>query len=89
MTVQEDNRAGLPDSEVLNRANQLKRVLFSRDDDLLAIAKDYQQSGKTFCGVVYSHQQNANIGTCVQELELIAKVCDLEDCMNQVQYLPL
>lgn len=29
LTVQEDNCVGLPDSEVLDRASQLQRVLFS------------------------------------------------------------
>lgn len=38
LTVQEDDRAGLPDPQVLDRATELQRVLFSRDDDLLAIA---------------------------------------------------
>ncbi len=78
LTVQEDNCAGLADVDVLNRATQLKRVLFSRDDDLLAIAKDYQQSSLAFCGVIYSHQQNASIGACVQD-----------QLKNKLEYLPL
>ena len=89
LTVQEDNFAGLSDLEIINRATQLSRVLFSRDDDLLVIAKDYQKRGQLFSGVIYSHQKNASIGTCVQDLEIIARVCNLEDCINQVQYLPL
>lgn len=34
LTVQEDNRAGMLDSQVLARATDLQRVLFSRDDDV-------------------------------------------------------
>ena len=50
LTVQEDNRAGISDPEVLDRASELKRVLFSRDDDLLAIANQRQQQGQFFMG---------------------------------------
>lgn len=88
LTVQEDDRAGLPDPQVLDRATELQRVLFSRDDDLLSIAHQRQQDEIFFYGVIYSHPQNSSIGDCVGDLELIAKICDPEDCINQVQYLP-
>lgn len=88
LTVQEDDRSSLPDPQVLDRATELQRVLFSRDDDLLAIANQRQQDGIFFYGVVYSHPQTSSIGDCVRDLELIAKICDPEDCINQVQYLP-
>jgi hypothetical protein len=38
LTAQDDNAANLSDSELLDRAQTLQRVLFSFDDDLLAIA---------------------------------------------------
>jgi Domain of unknown function (DUF5615) len=89
ITVQEDQRAGLPDPQVLDRATELQRVLFSRDDDLLAIAHQRQQTDRPFYGVIYSHPKGSSIGDCVRDLELIATFCDPEDCINQVQYLPL
>lgn len=89
LTVQDDNCAGLSDPQILDRATQLQRVLFSRDDDLLAIANQCQQVGKIFLGVIYAHQQNSSIGNCVRDLELIAKICNVEDFVNHVQYLPL
>lgn len=89
LTVQKDNRVGISDLEVLDRATELKRVLFSRDDDLLAIANQRQQQGQFFYGVIYSHPQRSSIGDCIHDLELIATVCDVEDCINQVQYLPI
>lgn len=89
LSVQEDNRAGLPDPQVLDRATELQRLLFSRDDDLLVIAQRRQKDGRAFSGVVYSHPQGNSIGECVKDLEIIAKVCTGEDCMDQVQYLPL
>lgn len=89
LTVQEDKRAGLPDPEVLDRSTELQRVLFSRDDDLLAISHQRQAEGNHFYGVVYSHPQGSSIGDCVKDLELIATLCDPEDCIDQVQYLPM
>ena len=89
LTVQEDSRTGISDPEVLDRATELKRILFSRDDDLLAIANKRQQQGQFFYGVIYSHPQRSSIGDCIRDLELIATVCDVEDCINQVQYLPM
>ena len=38
LPVQEDERAGAPDPQVLEQATKLQKVLFSRDDDLLALA---------------------------------------------------
>ena len=89
LTVQEDGRAGISDPEVLDRATELKRILFSRDDDLLTIANKRQQQGQFFYGVIYSHPQRSSIGDCIHDLEMIATVCDVEDCINQVQYLPM
>ncbi|WP_346293266.1 DUF5615 family PIN-like protein [Sphaerothrix gracilis] len=89
LTVQEDKRSGIADPRVLERAAELQRVLFSMDDDLLAIAHQHQIEGKTFFGVIYAHQQNITIGGCIRDLELIVRVCDLQDLVNQVLFLPL
>jgi hypothetical protein len=89
LTVQEDDRAGLDDLDVLLRAIELQRVLFTRDDDFLTISNDYFQAGKGFTGIVYAHQQLASIGDCVRDLEVIAQVCEMSDFVNYVQYLPL
>lgn len=89
LTVQEDDRAGMADPEVIARATELQRVLFSRDDDLLALAHQRQREGIAFSGVVYAHPQRVSIGDCVKDLELIAQASTLEDALNQVQYLSL
>ena len=38
LTVQEDGRTGFRDPVILDRATELKRVLFTQDDDFLAEA---------------------------------------------------
>jgi len=89
VTAQEDNAASLPDPELLNRATALQRALFSFDDDLLAEATRRQREGIDFAGVIYAHPLLTSIGTCVRNLEMIAKVGQAEDLVNQVLFLPL
>ena len=88
LTVQNDGLTGAKDPVVLARATELRRVLFTRDDDFLVIAYHYKQNATLFYGVVYAHPQSSSIGACVHDLELIAQVCTFDDCINQVQYLP-
>jgi len=89
LTVQEDGRTGTPDPIILDRATELKRVIFSQDDDFLAEAHRRQEEDISFLGVIYAHQRNVSIGDCVRDLELISKVNEPEDCANRVIYLPL
>ena len=85
----EDRTSELEDPALLDRAGELGRVLFTRDDDLLAEATQRQRTGILFCGVIYAHQLRVSIGRCVQDLEIIAKAGDPEDLMNGVMFLPL
>ncbi len=89
LTAHEDGSGELPDPQLLDRAGELNRVLFSRDADLLAEAARRQRSGETFSGVIYAHQMAATIGRCVADLELAAKALAPEDMANQVLRLPL
>ena len=89
MTAYEDGSHELPDPELLDRATELGRVLFSQDDDLLVEARRRQEQGISFPGVIYAHQLKVSIGSCIEDLELIAKACEPEDLANQVEYLPL
>jgi predicted nuclease of predicted toxin-antitoxin system len=89
LTAQEDDRRNTPDNILLKRATELGRVLFSQDEDLLAEAKHHQAARVFFSGIIYAHQLRATIGTCVRDLELIARVADPQDLANRVEYLPL
>jgi predicted nuclease of predicted toxin-antitoxin system len=73
ITAYEDGTSELDDAGVMDRASELGRVLFTRDDDLLAEATRRQREGIPFDGVVYAHQLRVSIGRCVEDLELIAK----------------
>ena len=89
LTAQEDGAARFPDPELLDRAGELNRVLFSQDRDLLREATRRQRQGRPFSGVIYAHQLHISIGQCVEDLELLAKIGEPEDFVNRVEYLPL
>lgn len=89
LTSEEDGTREFSDSDLLDRATFLGRVLFTRDADLPAEAALRQRSGVTFSGVIYAHQLLVTIGQCVADLELIAKVRNPTECVNRVDYLPL
>ena len=62
LTAQADGAGRLEDTRLLERATALGRVLFSQDDDLLAIARLRQANDETFSGLIYGHQLAATIG---------------------------
>ena len=87
-TAEEDGSARLEDGPLLDRATALGRVLFSQDEDLLAIAQQRLQAGEEFGGVVYAHQLAISVGQAVRDLELLAKVLEPSDMRNRVEFLP-
>jgi predicted nuclease of predicted toxin-antitoxin system len=89
LTVQDDEHQMSNDPVLLDRAMSLKRVIFTQDEDFLREAQRRQTAGESFAGVVYAHQLNVTIGQCVADLELIAKIYELEYMINRVEYLPL
>jgi predicted nuclease of predicted toxin-antitoxin system len=50
LTVQEDGKAGASDPQVLDRAFELQRVMFSQDQDFLIEANDRQMASIPFRG---------------------------------------
>ena len=89
LTVQEDGRAGITDPEVLDRAIELERTLFTHDDDFLREAALRLTAQQKFVGIVYAHQDRISIGQCVDQLEFISQAGNPEDFVNRVEYLPL
>jgi hypothetical protein len=89
LTCRDDGTTTWDDEHLLERAAQLGRVLFSQDDDLLAIARRWQQQNQSFTGLIYGHQLDLSIGQAVRDLELIAGVYDPDDIRDRVEYIPL
>lgn len=89
LTSQEDGTREVDDVSLLQRATSLGRVLFSHDQDILQIAREWQQTGQPFAGIVFSAQQGVSIGHCVEDLELLAQCYTEKEIANQVIFLPL
>lgn len=89
VTAYEDGTNAIDDPLLLDRATELERVLFTRDDDLLAEAALRQQQGQTFYGVIYAHQLRVTIGECIRDLEVLALAGEPSDVIGQVIFLPL
>ena len=89
LTAQIDGTTELEDPDLLDRATDLERVLFSQDEDLLAEAAKRQRNGQRFGGVIYAHQLDITIGRTIEDLEVLAQAGTPEDFANRVEYLPL
>jgi hypothetical protein len=89
LTAYEDGTHRISDAALLDRATELRRVLFTQDDDLVEEAAKRQQQGRQFWGVIYGHQLRLSIGDCVRDLEIIAETGASNDVVNQVLFLPL
>jgi hypothetical protein len=89
ITAQEDGTARWHDTDLLDRASELDRVLFSQDEDLLVEAARRQSQGIAFNGIIYAPQLALTIGQLIEQLELLAKAGLPADFANAVQYLPL
>jgi hypothetical protein len=89
LTADEDGYAQEDDGVILRRATSLGRVVFTQDDDFLALAHEWLGAGKEFAGVAYAHQLNITIGQAINDLEVIAKVLEPEEMRNQIQFLPI
>jgi predicted nuclease of predicted toxin-antitoxin system len=87
LTAQEDGTTRLQDPDLLDRAAQLGRVLFSMDEDLIAEAVRRQRAGKSFATVIYARQMETSIGGCISDLETIAKAAQPEDTDGQILFL--
>lgn len=89
VTTRDDGTSDWDDEDVLRRATDVGRALFSQDRDLLVIAHQWQKTGREFAGLIYAHQLEITIGQAVRDLELIATACDASDMKNRIEFLPL
>jgi hypothetical protein len=89
LTVQDDGYGNKDDPILLDRALAIGRVMVTQDTDFLREGRRRQMAGEPFAGVAYGPQDLHAIRRYIDDLELIAKVDELPDWMNQVKYLPL
>ena len=84
-----DGTTRLDDSDLLDRAGQLSRVLVSQDEHMLIEAARRQREGIPFAGLIYAHQLGTTIGQLINDLELLASVGESGDFEGRVEFLPL
>jgi hypothetical protein len=89
LTAQEDGQSEIDDAILMDRSTELSRVMFSFDADMLREATRRQRDGKSFGGLVFAQPARISVGECIRDLEIIAKVGEREDLLNQIIYLPL
>jgi len=87
LTAQEDQTTRLPDPELLRRARELGRILFSQDEDLIVEAVRCQRGREPFATVVFARQLDLSIGRCIGDLETLAKAALPEDAKGQIIFL--
>ncbi|MGO8747108.1 MAG: DUF5615 family PIN-like protein [Thermoguttaceae bacterium] len=73
-TAFEDGRADASDEELLTRAMELGRIVFTQDDDFLAIADDWQRVGRHFAGVIYRGNSGDTIPDSGSNLSHVARI---------------
>jgi len=88
LTAWEDAYAEAEDERILERAGPLGRLVYTNDDDFLAIAQRWLQTGRGFAGLAYAHPQRITVRQAIESLEVIAKVSEPDESWNVVYYLP-
>lgn len=88
MTAIEDRAEELTDNDLLRRAGELGRVVFTQDIRFKALAESWQRQGRSFAGLVFGHQLRGSIGQYVNDLQLIASSSEPEEWKDTVAYLP-
>lgn len=68
LTAIEDDSNELSDSELLERARLLERIIFTQDIRFKVMAEDWQNQGRQFAGLIFGHQLGGTIGQYVEYL---------------------
>jgi hypothetical protein len=82
-TTPEVGLLGATDPEQLAFAISQKRVMFTQDDDFLAI----HQRGLEHYGIAYCHPNSRSIGEIVRGLILIWEVLEPLDMVNHLEFI--
>lgn len=86
LTAEEDGSHTLLDDRLLQRATELRRVLFSQDSDLIREARLLQGRKEFFTGVIYAHQLHVTIGVAIRDLTDLANHLEPEDVAETLAF---
>jgi uncharacterized protein DUF5615 len=85
----EDDARQLSDAELLERAQELGRIVFTQDVGFRVLAEQWLREGRPFAGLLFGHQMGASTGQLVRDLELIARASAEDEWLNSIEHLPL
>ncbi len=89
LTAQEDGKRRTADDLLIDRASELGRLIFSRDQDMLRHVGEFQNRSHPFSGVIFASQRDVSIGQCVNDLSMICLAGNAAEFANRVTYRPL
>ena len=89
VTAAEDQASESDDETLLTRATEQGRILVTQDRDLLSLACAWREARESFCGIVYTRQQQLAYSELIEWLELVATVLREDEVRNQVIYVPM
>ncbi|MEA2734214.1 MAG: hypothetical protein QOE14_665 [Humisphaera sp.] len=88
LTAWDDGYGEASDEQVLQRATELGRVVFTQDIRFKARAATWLQDGRRFGGLLFGHQLGGTIGQYVRDLRLIDGASDTAEWVNVIDHLP-
>jgi hypothetical protein len=88
LTAGEDSFGEADDEQVLERAMELQRVVFTQDIRFKARAESWLRQGRRFAGLLFGHQLGGTIGQYVRDLRLIDGASDAAEWVNVIEHLP-
>ncbi len=89
LTAYRDGHDRAEDEPLLLRATASGRILFTSEEDLLAIAHRHQAEGRHLAGLVCAHQLHVSIGRCIGYLEILTKASSPAEMANRAEFLSL
>jgi hypothetical protein len=89
LAATEENTNELLDNGLLELASSMGLVVVTFDIGFRVMAEDWMRTGREFAGLVFVDSKRVTFGQAVSELELIAKVYELDESRNQVKHVPL
>lgn len=85
----DDGMRSANDEDILERATNLGRIVFTHDDDFTVIGARKQSLFEHFAGVAYCHQYRLSFGQLISELKFLSDNYEPDEAAETVFFLPL
>jgi len=89
LTVQEDLRIGDDDEQLLDRADELGRLIVTFDHDFFEVAAERQAAADFGFPGIFIATSSISSRQCIDDLEIAAKCSEPDEWMGMLTRLPL